>query len=145
MWFASFHRSLISAACGILLYFILFHAVWPSALAAVITRILWGVVETVWNEARITRLVNNELPAFKQHFGPYGIRIANKAKSDRRVRRALAEVFETNPARLQKTVEQLEVIDALFQAGMRPHGDEFLLHDLRLKYGKKRLENTAEK
>ena len=49
-------------------------------------------------------------------------------------------MFTSNQKKLQKAVEQLEMMDTLFKAGMRPEGDEYLLHDLKLKYGKYRLE-----
>jgi hypothetical protein len=42
---------------------------------------------------------------------------------------------------LAAAVEQLEVMDTLFQAGMRPQGDQYLLHDLKLKYGRSRLQS----
>ena len=112
-------------------------------MVVVAARLLWWAIEYLVEEMRIKRLIRGELPGFKQHFGPYGIRIANRAESDRRIRKGLAEVFETNPSKLKKTVEQLEVMDALFQAGMKPRGDEFLFHDLRLKYGKRRLEEMG--
>jgi len=82
---------------------------------------------------------NAHAAEFKQLYGPYGIRIANKAESDRRIKISLVEVFTDNPKTLKKNVEQLEVMDTLFKAGMQPQGDEFLLHDLKLKYGKHRL------
>ena len=73
---------------------------------------------------------------FKQQHGPYGIRIANKAENEWHIKKSLAEVFTTNIKKLHKAIEQLEMMDTLFKAGLRPEGDEFLLHDLKLKYGK---------
>jgi hypothetical protein len=34
-------------------------------------------------------------------------------------------------------------MDELFKAGLSPQGDEYLLHDLRLKYGRYRLEKIG--
>jgi hypothetical protein len=76
---------------------------------------------------------------FKQLYGPYGIRLINKAGTDSRIRNGLAEVFVADLNKLKKSVEQLDVMEVLFKAGMQPQGDEFLLHDLKLKYGKHRL------
>jgi hypothetical protein len=145
MWIISFYRFYACLALGAVFYFVVARSIWQAVLAVVAARFLWWAVERLVEEMRVKRLIRKELPNFKQHFGPYGIRIANKAETDRRVRKGLAEVFETNPSRLKKTVEQLEVMDALFQAGMKPRGDEFLLHDLRLKYGKRRLEEMGRK
>lgn len=145
MWLLSFYRFYICVALGAGLYFFVVHSFWLALLVAVAARVLWWAIEYVWEEMRIRKLLRRELPGFKQHFGPYGIRVANKADTDRRVRKGLAEVFEQDPAKLKKTVDQLEVMDALFQAGMRPQGDEFLFHDLRLKYGKRRLEEMTGK
>jgi hypothetical protein len=83
---------------------------------------------------------------FKQQFGPYGIRIANQAEQDRRLKASLAEVFTDSIPALRTCVEQLEVMDTLFCSGLRPAGDQYLLHDLKLRYGKLRLESlTKEK
>ena len=56
------------------------------------------------------------------------------------LKRILQKFSPQTKKKLKKTVEQLEMMDTLFKAGMRPEGDEFLLHDLKLKYGKYRLD-----
>jgi hypothetical protein len=96
-------------------------------------------------EAQVQRLQRNRnwqrhCGPFKQFCGPYGIRLVNKAEHDRRIRRSLSEVFVSDPARLQKNLASLEALDALFKAGMAPQGDEYLLHDLKLKYARHRLQ-----
>jgi hypothetical protein len=40
--------------------------------------------------------------------------------------------------------DQLVLMDTLFKAGMSPAGDDFLLHDCKLKYGKYRLSRTEK-
>lgn len=82
---------------------------------------------------------------FKRQNGPYGIRIANKADNEWRIKESLAEVFTPNMKKLRKAVEQLEMMDTLFKAGLSPEGDEFLLHDLKFKYSKYRLEKNKSK
>ena len=113
---------------------------WFAAGVALAIRILWAVVDRFLEKARVERLFRRHGAAFKQLCGPYGIRIANKAEKDWRVKKSLAEVFEVHHETLKKNVEQLEMLDTLFGAGMRPEGDEYLIHDLKLKYGKYRLE-----
>jgi hypothetical protein len=79
---------------------------------------------------------------FKELTGPYGIRLINKADSDTAVRNSLAEVFTSSFQELRKTVEQLEMMDTLFKSGLRPDGDSYQLHDLKLKYARHRLEKN---
>jgi hypothetical protein len=104
---------------------------------------VWFYIESVSKKWGIDKNFKKHVSEFKQEYGPYGIRIINKAEKEWRVKASLAEVFTSDKKKLKKTVEQLEAMDALFSAGMRPEGDEFLLHDLKLKYGKLRLENSV--
>ncbi len=105
------------------------------------TRVLIFTVESVTKRVIINRNFTKHISDFKQQHGPYGIRIANKAEKEWHTKASLSEIFTDNKKQLKKTVEQLEVMDTLFKAGMRPEGDAYLLHDLKLKYGKQRLEN----
>ncbi|MDG5814533.1 hypothetical protein QA601_05565 [Chitinispirillales bacterium ANBcel5] len=68
----------------------------------------------------------------------------NKAENDYSLKASLAEVFVTDLNTLRKTVESLEVMDTLFKAGMRPDSDSYQLHDLKLKYGKYRIEESSQ-
>lgn len=113
---------------------------WRGVLAGISVRTIWWIVEQHLARLRIDRLYSRHCAAFKQLCGPYGIRMANKAEQDPRIKRSLAEVFEPNPIKLKRTMQTLETMDALFKAGMRPEADELLLHDLKLKYGRHRLE-----
>ncbi len=110
-------------------------------MATLLTRITWHLIEQGITRYAIQKDYNRRIAEFKQHHGPYGIRIANKADNEWHTKKNLAEVFTSNQKKLKKTVEQLEMMDTLFKAGMRPEGDEFLLHDLKLKYGKYRLDS----
>ena len=101
------------------------------------------MVERFIHGKRVDALFQRNCAEFKQLFGPYGIRIANKAEQDRQIKESLAEVFTVNRKKLTKAIEQLEMMDTLFKAGMRPEGDQFLLHDLKLKFGKHRLEKIS--
>ena len=77
---------------------------------------------------------------FKQQLGPYGIRMANRAENDRRVKKSLAEVFVPDVNKLQKTVDQLKIFDTLYKAGMTPDSESWHLHDCKMKYAMYRLE-----
>jgi hypothetical protein len=140
MWLFNFYRFYCSLACGILQYFLLYRNIWVACASVIIIRALWYLIEQMIKKITIQKAYNNHVSAFKQLYGPYGIRLANKAETQWRIKESMAEVFAPDITKLKKTVEQLEVMDTLFQAGMRPEGDEFLLHDLKLKYGKYRLE-----
>ncbi len=142
MWLFNFYRFYCSCACGALQYFLFFRNIWLACATALIVRVVWLLVERMIQKIVIQRAYNNHVTAFKQLYGPYGIRLANKAEAEWRIKQSMAEVFTPDAAQLKKAVEQLEVMDTLFQAGMRPEGDEFLLHDLKLKYGKHRLGKT---
>jgi uncharacterized membrane protein len=142
MWFFHLYRFYISVTVGIVLFAFFGVSIWIAGVAALVTRVLWYAVERMSERAAINRSFTRHCYRFKQLLGPYGIRIANKAENDYRVKRSLAEVFTPNREKLKKNVEQLEVMDTLFNAGMRPEGDEYLLHDCKLKYGKHRLEQN---
>jgi hypothetical protein len=138
------YRFFIAIAAGAAVYFVAFQSVWLWIAVTCAVRILWALAESAWRRRRRELDFRKHIYRFKQQLGPYGIRLANKAETDARIRHSLAEVFTGNRAQLKKTVEQLEVMDALFRAGMRPDGDEYLLHDCKLKYGKRRLEENRE-
>ena len=140
MWLFSFYRFYISILCGVSAYLFFTGNIWIGILATMLIRISWHIIEQAIARYTIQRDYNRHIPEFKQHHGPYGIRIANKADNEWHTKMNLAEVFTSNPKKLLKTVEQLEIMDTLFNAGMRPAGDDFLLHDLKLKYGKYRLD-----
>jgi hypothetical protein len=139
MWLFSFYRLYSSIAAGVLAFFF-FSSVWLGIGIIIAVRLSWMGIEILLNRRRIESSYKQHISAFKQELGPYGIRIANKAESDFRTKNSLCEVFTKNQKQLKKAVEQLDVMDALFKAGMRPDADEYLLHDLKLKYGKIRLE-----
>lgn len=139
MFLLNFYRFYVSVAAGAAVYFLLLHSVWIWILTTVLVRAGWFGVETLLQRMRTQQAFTRHIGEFKQLYGPYGIRLANKAENDQRVKNSLAEVFTDNKKQLKKNVEQLEVMDTLFKAGMRPEGDEYLLHDLKLKYGKHRL------
>ena len=133
-------RFWLSLAAAALVYALVLQSVPVAAAAGVTLRlVLWGLQRLV-DSRRITACFRAHASAFRQEFGPYGIRIINKAETQRHIRASLAEVFTPNPATLRRNVEQLEMLDTLFSAGLRPEGDDYLLHDLKLKYGRKRLE-----
>jgi hypothetical protein len=138
MWILSFYRFYCSVAAGIAAG-LLCRSVWIGIGMVVLVRSAIFAVESLTKRVAVDASYNAHAAEFKQLYGPYGIRIANKAESDRRIKISLVEVFTDNPKTLKKNVEQLEVMDTLFKAGMQPQGDEFLLHDLKLKYGKHRL------
>jgi hypothetical protein len=144
MWVLGFYRFFAAIAAGAAVYWTLYRSIWAWVVATLLVRLSWFAVELAAARLAVNRDFNRHIAAFRQELGPYGIRIANKAESDPRVKKSLAEVFTPGMKKLRKTVEQLEVMDTLFQAGMRPEGDEYLLHDLKLKYGKRRLERETK-
>ena len=139
MWLFSFYRIYLSIAAGAVAFYF-YRAWWIWITAAIAARIIWFVIESGVSRWVINRNFHRHIAAFKQQLGPYGIRIANKAEADTRIRKSLAEVFVSDLGKLKKAVEQLDVMDTLFKSGMRPDADEYLLHDLKLKYGRLRLE-----
>jgi hypothetical protein len=140
MWLLGFYRFYVALALGGLSYFLLLRSVWLWLGVSSLVRIVWAAVELILANLILQRDFRCHIGEFRQMYGPYGIRLANKAENDRRIRVSLAEVFTENPSRLKKAVDTLEVMDAMFRSGMRPEGDEYLLHDLKLKYGKYRQQ-----
>ncbi len=141
MWVFGFYRFFVSVAVGIAAYIFTDFGIWFAIGIAVLFRALWFGVDRARERHRVERDFQNHIQDFKNGLGPYGIRLANKAERDYQTRKSLSEVFTRNPRELAATVEQLEVMDTLFQAGMRPEGDQYLLHDLKLKYGRTRLQS----
>ncbi|HUI90938.1 MAG TPA: hypothetical protein VLX68_01715 [Chitinivibrionales bacterium] len=139
MWFLGFYRLYVSLCCGIACYLFITKSIWLSLLVAAAFRALWFGIERILELILVDRDFKRHIYSFKQELGPYGIRLANKAEQDWRIKKSLAEVFVANPARLRKNVEQLTVMDTIFKAGMSPQGDDWLLHDCKLKYGSYRL------
>lgn len=135
----AFYRLYTALAAGAAFYVFVRPSMGLAIAVAAGVRLLWLAADIALAHWRTESRCRRHLPHFRQEFGPYGIRIANKSQTDPRIRRSLAEAFDPNPARLRKTVEQLEALDALFSAGLRPEGDEYLLHDLKLKYARRRL------
>jgi hypothetical protein len=140
MWLLYRYRFFFSVAVGGGVFFFV-RSIWLWILTSIVVRAVWFIVDRLFEERTIRRDFQHHIAEFKQQFGPYGIRLANKSEADPRVRKSLAEVFTSDLVKLKKTVELLEVMDVMFNAGMRPDGDEYLLHDLKLKYGKSRLAN----
>ncbi|MFP4014420.1 MAG: hypothetical protein ACLFVQ_10070 [Chitinispirillaceae bacterium] len=124
---------------------ILLGTFWIFLPSAVLIRFIWHKVERASEDKEINRLFEQHAPEFKQLAGPYGIRLINKAENDSALRRSLAEVFTPDENKLKEAVEQLEMLDTLFRAGMTPDGDSYQLHDLKLKYGRHRLEALGKK
>lgn len=130
---------------GIAEYLFLVKSIWVSIVGAVIVRIIWFCAEQFVRRAIIKRDFKRHVYEFKQQLGPYGIRMANKADNEWHIKKSLADVFTSNTARLRKNVEQLQMMDTLFSAGMTPDAQGYQLHDCKLKYGKYRLEKLSAK
>lgn len=145
MWLLSFYRFYIALFVGIISYFFLVRKWWLSLLITIFARLIWTIVEYVIKRIYINNTFKKYSYDFKQKFGPYGIRIINKGEHDYEIRKSLCEVFTDNEKKLSKVIEELEMMDALFNAGLRPEGDNFLLHDLKLKYAKERLKELKKK
>lgn len=139
MFIFSFYRIILSVLSGGICWFFLFRTWWSWVLITIVSRTLWYLIERTLRNIQIRKDFHAHQTVFKQLYGPYGIRLINKSETDEAFRRELAEVFTSNNEKLAKTVEHLEMMDTLFKAGMRPDGDTYLLHDLKLKYGKHRL------
>jgi hypothetical protein len=141
VWIFNFYRLYISIAAGGIFYFYIYKHWWVWVVTSLMTRVLWYVIERRLESIRIEKSFRQHSYEFKQQFGPYGIRIINKAENDFSVKQSLAEVFTPDMKKLKAVVEQLELMDTLFKAGMQPDGDTYQIHDLKLRYGKTRLEN----
>ncbi len=144
MWLFGFYRLYLSVCAGIAFYVFVVPSIWGSIAVAIAVRAGWFGVERVVERISIGRQYRLLIYSFKQQLGPYGIRLANKSEKDFHLQKSLAEVFVTGSARLKKNVDQLKMMDTLFQAGMRPDGDAYLLHDCKLKYGTYRLDQLAK-
>lgn len=140
MFLSGFYRFYFAVIFGAVIYFFVAENWLLWVISAILFRIAWYVIEHAISDYRVNKLFKTHENEFKCAFGPYGIRIINKAENDLRFKRSLAEVFTENNKALKETVAQLEVMDTLFKSGLQPDGDEYLLHDLKLKYGKQRLE-----
>ena len=144
MWLLNFYRFYASLALGVAATVFIVHRWWFGLLVFIAARTCWALVELFIGRLTIDRLFKKHAYEFKQQLGPYGIRMINRAEKDASVRRSLTEVFTDNEKKLRKAIENLEVMDTLFRAGMRPDGDAYQLHDLKLKYGKYRIERMEK-
>jgi hypothetical protein len=140
MFLLNFYRFYASLCCGAAFYFFAAHSVWFSIGVALAARVVWFAIEKTVASIIINKLFNRHIYEFKQQLGPYGIRLANKAETDTSLKKSLAEVFVAEAGALKKNVEQLEMFDTLYKAGMRPDAETYQVHDCKLKYGKYRLE-----
>jgi hypothetical protein len=139
MFIFPFYRILVTVLLGFLCWLFILRVWWSWVIVTILSRTIWYFVEHTLRTIQINNNFRTHETVFKQLYGPYGIRLINKSENDAAVRRELAEVFTGDMKKLAKTVEQLEMMDTLFKAGMRPDGDTYLLHDLKLKYAKHRL------
>jgi len=139
MWLIRFYRLFVALGSGTLVYLLLFRSVWALLGTLFGIRFLWFYIERQLRKHTINRRFNQHAYAFKQLFGPYGIRLINKAESDWPIKKSLSEVFVSNEKTLASALETLEVLETLHKAGMSPAGDDYLLHDLKIKYAKHRL------
>jgi hypothetical protein len=145
MWLFNYFRIYICAGAAIAFSIGFKQPWWLGLLLAIVCRVVWYIIEKEFTKRKINRLFEHHSYEFKQQFGPYGIRLINKAEEDWSVKKSLSEVFECDLKKLQETVSQLESIDILFKAGLQPQGDIYQLHDLKLKYGKYRLAKIEKK
>jgi hypothetical protein len=145
MWILSFYRLYISLFIGCAVAFFIMRTWWFGAIIAVVVRITIGIAESIAGKMSIERSFKAHAFMFKQELGPYGIRMINRAEKDAALRKSLAEVFVDDEKKLKKAVEQLEMMDTLFKAGMCPDADTWQLHDLKLKYGKCRIAQIEKR
>jgi hypothetical protein len=136
----SFYRLHASLCAGVLSYIFFSRTITAGLLCAVTARFLWFIVEHFLGVLSINKHFDQHVYEFKQQLGPYGIRMANMAQRDWKVKKRLEEVFTPNEKYLAKNIDQLRALDALFSAGMRPDEQTYQLHDCMLKYGAYRLE-----
>jgi hypothetical protein len=137
-----FYRFYLSTALGIAAWLFIIHSFWVVLAVIIVTRTVWFLIEKMLRNIRIKKWYKTHVAPFKELTGPYGIRLINKADSDSAVRNSLSEVFTPDFKELKKTTEQLEMMDTLFKSGLRPDGDSYQLHDLKLKYARHRLEKN---
>jgi hypothetical protein len=136
-----FYRLFLSVGAGALLYFVTLHSWWIWLVGAIVFRIIYHFTESFILKKQRNTWFERHAYEFKQQFGPYGIRLINKAESDPSLKKSLCDVFIPDLTTLQNTVNELEMMEALFNSGLRPDGDAYQLHDLKLKYAKYRLQN----
>jgi len=138
-----FYRLYLSVLGGAVVFLTLIHSWWAWIGSSILLRIIWALGETKFNNYRNNKYFEQHSYEFKQLLGPYGIRMINKAESDPLIKKSLCEVFTPDLKKLQETLKQLEMMDTLFTAGLRPDSDTYQLHDLKLKYAKHRLQKIS--
>jgi hypothetical protein len=143
MFLFRFYRLYLSVLGGAIVFLTIIHSWWAWLGSSIFLRIIWSLGETKINNYRNNKHFEQHSYEFKQLLGPYGIRMINKAESDPQIKKSLCEVFTPDLKKLQETIKQLEMMDALFAAGMRPDSDTYHLHDLKLKYAKHRLQKIT--
>lgn len=143
MFLLGFYRLYISCAIAVAAYLLLSPPVWLCVAVLAGTRTAWFFAERGARNFLVNKWFETHSPRFKEQFGPYGIRLINRAENDSAVKKSLAEVFTPSLKKLAENVRNLEAMDAIFKAGIRPDGDAWQLHDLKLKYGKQRLEQIS--
>jgi hypothetical protein len=143
MFLLTFYRFYIALLAGASVYFLILPRLWFAIGIAIAARVAWLLVERLMKKLAINRSFEAHQTKFKELYGPYGIRLINKAESDPSIKQSLAEVFVNDAKKLQENVKTLETMEVLFNAGMRPDGDAWQLHDLKLKYGKYRVEKEG--
>jgi hypothetical protein len=143
MFLLTFYRFYIALLAGASVYFLILPRLWFAIGIAIAARVAWLLVERLMKKLAINRSFEAHQTNFKELYGPYGIRLINKAESDPSIKQSLAEVFVKDSKKLQENVKTLETMEVLFNAGMRPDGDAWQLHDLKLKYGKYRVEKEG--
>jgi hypothetical protein len=144
MGFLSFYRIFASIAMGACAFFLTHHSLRVALSCAIAFRLGWWGVEKCIRRRMIQVRFNRHSYDFKQLLGPYGIRLINKAEREWNIKESLAEVFTPDVKKLRKTLEQLQLFDTLYRAGMRPDGDTYQLHDCKLKYCLHRLEKLKK-
>lgn len=145
MWFFSFYRFYCSIVIAVIVTILLHASWWITIIISILVRSGILVIEHLIRRMMVNKLFMAHSSSFKQELGPYGIRMINRAEKDQQLRTSLAEVFVKSEKKLRKTVEQLEVMETLYKAGMRPDADTWQLHDLKLKYGRIQLERKEQK
>ena len=138
------YRFYASVGIGAITYALFSRNLWVALACAVAFRVVWFLIEQAVKRILVDILYKKHIYEFKQQLGPYGIRMANKAENDPRVKKSLAEVFVPSLAKLQKNYEYLKVLDSLNGAGMRLDQESLHLNDCKLKYAAFRLERQGK-
>lgn len=138
----NYYRFYLSLLAGAAVYFTMIHSWWVWLCVSMAFRVTWFLIQGKYHKFLINKYFIQHEYEFKQLLGPYGIRMINKAESDKAIKESLSEVFIPDLKKLNETVKTLEMMDSLFQAGLRPDSDTYHLHDLKLKYAKHRLNNN---